>query len=100
MGRMENLWGKDRLEFRPDRWFVEPNEGKRGELKKESLFKFPVFQAGPRVCLGKELALIQMKYVVASILKRGATPDRSHGRRVQGHGPLETTTHGQMSLKI
>ncbi|KAK3036450.1 hypothetical protein RJ639_030049 [Escallonia herrerae] len=70
MGRMENLWGKDRLEFRPERWFVEPNKGRRGELKKESLFKFPVFQAGPRVCLGKELALIQMKYVVASILKR------------------------------
>ncbi|KVH98145.1 cytochrome P450 [Cynara cardunculus var. scolymus] len=65
MGRMEALWGKDCLEFRPDRWFSEP-----GVLKMESPYKFPVFQSGPRVCLGKEMAFVQMKYVVASILRR------------------------------
>ncbi|KAK2978195.1 hypothetical protein RJ640_030368 [Escallonia rubra] len=65
MGRMEELWGKDRLEFRPDRWFDEP-----GVMKAVSPYKFPVFQAGPRVCLGKEMAYIQMKYVVASVLRR------------------------------
>ncbi|XP_047326447.1 cytochrome P450 94B3 [Impatiens glandulifera] len=67
MGRMEELWGKDRLEFRPDRWFVEPNGG---EMKKVSPYVYPIFQAGPRVCLGKEMAFIQMKYVAASILRR------------------------------
>ncbi|KAL2515119.1 Cytochrome [Forsythia ovata] len=65
MGRMEELWGKDRFKFRPDRWFDET-----GFLKSVSPFKFPVFQAGPRVCLGKEMAFIQMKYVVASVLRR------------------------------
>lgn len=65
MGRMEALWGKDRLEFRPDRWL---DEG--GAVKAVSPYKFPVFQAGPRVCLGKEMAFIQMKYVVAAILRR------------------------------
>lgn len=65
MGRMEELWGKDNLEFKPDRWFDEP-----GVLKMVSPYKFPVFQAGPRVCLGKEMAMIQMKYVVASVLRR------------------------------
>ncbi|XWS60280.1 hypothetical protein CRYUN_Cryun07bG0022900 [Craigia yunnanensis] len=69
MGRMEALWGKDRLEFKPDRWFQEP-DADYGLLKSVSPFKFPVFQAGPRVCLGKEMAFIQMKYVVASIVKR------------------------------
>ncbi|TMX05915.1 hypothetical protein EJD97_000049 [Solanum chilense] len=66
MGRMENLWGKDRLEFKPERWMhnTEEDEGA------SNLYKFPVFQAGPRVCLGKELAFIQMKYVVSAILKR------------------------------
>ncbi|XP_057514534.1 cytochrome P450 94B3-like [Actinidia eriantha] len=63
MGRMEAVWGKDRLEFRPDRWLGEPGEA-------VSPYKFPVFQAGPRVCLGKEMAFIQMKYVVASVLRR------------------------------
>ncbi|KAI3802546.1 hypothetical protein L1987_30681 [Smallanthus sonchifolius] len=65
MRRMKSLWGKDCLEFRPDRWFAEP-----GVLKMESPYKFPVFQAGPRVCLGKEMAFMQMKYVMASVLSR------------------------------
>ncbi|KAI3842458.1 hypothetical protein MKX03_035065 [Papaver bracteatum] len=70
MGRMEELWGKDRLEFKPDRWFVEPDKVEGGVLKNVSPYKFPVFQAGPRVCLGKEMAFIQMKYVVSFILNR------------------------------
>ena len=65
MGRMEALWGKDCLEFRPDRWFSEP-----GVFKMESPYKFPVFQSGPRVCLGKEMAFVQMKCVVGSVLRR------------------------------
>nr|GMC91487.1 cytochrome P450 94B3-like [Ipomoea batatas] len=65
MGRMEDLWGNDWAEFKPDRWFDQ-----EGKLKMISPFKFPVFQAGPRVCLGKEMAFIQMKFVVASILRR------------------------------
>lgn len=65
MGRMEELWGKDRLEFRPDRWLDE-----NGAMKMVSPYKFPVFQGGPRVCLGKEMAFTQMKYVVASVLSR------------------------------
>lgn len=70
MGRMEQLWGKDRLEFTPDRWLEEPEADGGGALKSVSPYKFPVFQAGPRVCLGKEMAFIQMKYVMASILRR------------------------------
>ncbi|KAL6177627.1 hypothetical protein ACLB2K_049152 [Fragaria x ananassa] len=67
MGRMEELWGKDRFEFKPDRWFSD--ESGR-VMKMVSPYKFPVFQAGPRVCLGKEMAFIQMKYVMASVLRR------------------------------
>lgn len=68
MGRMEELWGQDRFEFKPDRWFDDQPDGK---LKPDiSPYKFPVFQAGPRVCLGKEMAFIEMSYVVARILRR------------------------------
>ncbi|XP_028771388.1 cytochrome P450 94B3-like [Neltuma alba] len=69
MGRMEALWGENRLEFRPDRWFVERDSVER-TMTKVSPFKFPIFHAGPRVCLGKEMAFIQMKHVVVSILRR------------------------------
>ncbi|WCJ27472.1 Cytochrome P450 94B1 [Euphorbia peplus] len=68
MGRMEALWSNDRLEFKPDRWFHEPN--RRSSITKVCPFKFPIFQAGPRECLGKQMAFIQMKYVVASVLRR------------------------------
>lgn len=73
MGRMESLWGVDRLEFRPDRWFdceADENEEMLLKLKEVSSYKYPVFHAGPRVCLGKGLANVQMSYVVALILNR------------------------------
>ncbi|KAM3288504.1 alkane hydroxylase MAH1 [Capsicum chacoense] len=63
MGRMETLWGKDCLEFKPERWISE-----LGRIKHEPSFKFPAFNAGPRTCLGKEMAFTQMKIVAATII--------------------------------
>ncbi|XP_068648603.1 cytochrome P450 94B3-like [Aristolochia californica] len=63
MGRMKKIWGEDCQDFKPNRWID-------AEDHTISPYKFPIFQAGPRVCLGKEMAFIQMKYVVASILEQ------------------------------
>ncbi|KAG8381444.1 hypothetical protein BUALT_Bualt06G0122600 [Buddleja alternifolia] len=62
MGRMKSLWGEDAEEFKPERWLDE-----NGVFQQESSFKFTAFQAGPRICLGKEFAYRQMK-VFASVL--------------------------------
>lgn len=56
MGRMRFVWGDDAEEFRPERWLNE-----KGLFCPESPFKFTAFQAGPRICLGKEFAYRQMK---------------------------------------
>ncbi|KAL8208240.1 hypothetical protein R6Q57_007652 [Mikania cordata] len=64
MARMESLWGKDCCEFRPERWI------KDDQFVRESEFKYTVFNAGPRLCVGKTFAYMQMKMVVASILLR------------------------------
>ncbi|KAM7529951.1 hypothetical protein LguiB_033361 [Lonicera macranthoides] len=64
MGRMENIWGKDWSEFRPDRWIVD------GVFEPGNPFRFPAFHAGPRMCLGKDMAYIQMKSVAASVIER------------------------------
>ncbi|XP_009618179.1 cytochrome P450 94C1-like [Nicotiana tomentosiformis] len=64
MGRMEELWGCDSLEFKPERWL------KDGIFFQENPFKYPVFQAGLRVCLGKEMALVEIKSVALSLLRR------------------------------
>ncbi|KAK7265983.1 hypothetical protein RIF29_18620 [Crotalaria pallida] len=63
MGRFEEIWGKDCLEFKPERWISD-----RGGIVYAPSYKFISFNAGPRICLGKELSFIQMKMVAASIL--------------------------------
>uniref|UniRef100_A0A0R0EGK4 Cytochrome P450 n=1 Tax=Glycine max TaxID=3847 RepID=A0A0R0EGK4_SOYBN len=63
MGRLEETWGKDCLEFKPERWISE-----KGGIVYVPSYKFIAFNAGPRTCLGKDLSFIQMKMVAAAIL--------------------------------
>ncbi|KAJ6836710.1 uncharacterized protein M6B38_325015 [Iris pallida] len=65
-GRMASAWGEDCLEFRPERWVSA--DGARFEA--HDSFRFVAFNAGPRVCLGKDLAYLQMKSVAAAVLLR------------------------------
>ncbi|KAL6578820.1 hypothetical protein OROMI_009036 [Orobanche minor] len=65
-GRMKYIWGDDCLEFKPERWLSE--DGEKFEPKDQ--FKFVAFNAGPRICLGKDLAYLQMKSIVAAVLLR------------------------------
>ncbi|KAJ6879255.1 cytochrome P450 704C1-like [Populus alba x Populus x berolinensis] len=63
MGRMKFIWGDDAEEYKPERWFNED-----GVFQQESPFKFTAFQAGPRICLGKEFAYRQMKIFAAVLV--------------------------------
>ncbi|KAL6568852.1 hypothetical protein OROHE_003593 [Orobanche hederae] len=62
MGRMESIWGEDCTEFKPERWLRDRR------FMSESAYKFTAFNGGPRLCLGKDFAYYQMKFVAASIL--------------------------------
>eukprot|EP00924_Labyrinthula_sp_SR-Ha-C_P012553 augustus_masked-scaffold_10-processed-gene-10.47-mRNA-1 protein AED:0.38 eAED:0.38 QI:0/-1/0/1/-1/1/1/0/533 len=48
-------------EFLVDRWIP---------FKQPSMYKFPVFQAGPRFCLGKDMALLEMKILACVLLQK------------------------------
>ncbi|KAL6004728.1 hypothetical protein ACLOJK_005283 [Asimina triloba] len=63
MGRMPYIWGDDAEEFRPERW------QQNGVFQPKSQFKFIAFHAGPRICLGKDLAYRQMKMVAMVLLR-------------------------------
>ena len=76
MGRLEDIWGPDCVEFKPQRWL------KDGVFYPENPFRYPVFQAGMRVCLGKEMALLELKSVALSLLKRF---------HIQSMGPFHRT---------
>ncbi|XVF71948.1 hypothetical protein PTKIN_Ptkin12aG0081000 [Pterospermum kingtungense] len=69
MGRMEKIWGSDWAEFKPERWLERDEAGKWSFVGRDA-YTYPVFQAGPRICLGKEMAFLQMKRVVAGVLRR------------------------------
>ncbi|KAH7298297.1 hypothetical protein KP509_25G036100 [Ceratopteris richardii] len=63
MGRMQFLWGPDASSFNPERWIRD------GCFQPESPFKFTAFQAGPRMCLGKDAAYLQMKLTAALLIR-------------------------------
>lgn len=64
MGRMETLWGKDCHEYMPERWLSEDG----GKLRYVPSHKFMAFNSGPRMCLGKDIAIAQMKTIVAAVI--------------------------------
>ncbi|KAG2677232.1 hypothetical protein I3760_12G089400 [Carya illinoinensis] len=66
IGRMEFIWGEDCLEFKPERWLSLDQK----KLEVQDSFKFVAFNAGPRICLGKDLAYLQMKSIAAAVLLR------------------------------
>ena len=62
MGRLEDVYHRAN-EVVPERWFGE------NSLEYDQ-YRFPVFQAGPRICLGKDLALMEAKLCVVELVRR------------------------------
>lgn len=62
MGRDARLWDKPEV-FDPSRWLSET-----GSFSDVSTFAFPVFNAGPRICLGKMLAYLEVKLLTTKLL--------------------------------
>jgi len=65
MGRLPALWGPDATEFKPERWLVAD-----GKLESVSPFKFNAFLAGPRMCVGQALAMLELKLLIATTVAR------------------------------
>jgi len=58
MGRNPDIWD-DPLEFKPERFLGQPEP---------SPYKYPAFNAGPRLCLGKPLAMLEIKLITSLFL--------------------------------
>jgi cytochrome P450 len=67
LGRATHVWGPDAKTFRPERWLDPQHPGK---LITVSAFQFNAFNAGPRICLGMNLAMMEMKILVASVFSK------------------------------
>ena len=66
MGRSERLWGKDAAKFDLDKWFQPDGQ----PAKEPSPFLFPVFNAGPRLCLGKSVAILESSMLLSMIVQQ------------------------------
>ncbi|KEP46110.1 putative cytochrome P450 family benzoate 4-monooxygenase [Rhizoctonia solani 123E] len=57
--RSQEVWGDDAEEFRPERW-LERDVGK----------EFNPFSFGPRACVGRNLASMEVLIIIASVFHR------------------------------
>ncbi|KAI9323015.1 cytochrome P450, partial [Zopfochytrium polystomum] len=71
MNRGESLWGLDAASFNTER-VKDPSadDGGAATLRRVSPFRWPVFNAGPRSCLGQTMATFQAVWVMATVLQR------------------------------
>ena len=70
MGRSALIWGEDATLFRPERWLERSPEDPEGKpsLMSKTAYEFPVFNAGPRTCLGKKMAELLAVHVIATLV--------------------------------
>ncbi|KAI8144359.1 cytochrome P450 [Fennellomyces sp. T-0311] len=64
-GRSTKVWGPDARELKPERWITSG-----GDLRRETQGQWPVFHAGPRVCLGQNLATLEALVAIVLLLRR------------------------------
>ncbi len=62
MNRSKLIWGEDADLFRPERWLED------GKLISRTAYEFPVFNGGPRTCLGKKMAESMAIMVIARLI--------------------------------
>ncbi|OWZ02047.1 hypothetical protein PHMEG_00026463 [Phytophthora megakarya] len=64
--RLESAWGSDAASFVPERFLDKES----GEVLQMPPTKFVAFSAGPRVCVGRNLALLELKLVTSCLVNR------------------------------
>ncbi|KAG8984754.1 hypothetical protein FRB93_006332 [Tulasnella sp. JGI-2019a] len=63
--RRKDLWGADAEEFKPQRWL----DGRTQGLQGADACQWMPFHAGPRICLGMDLAYNEASFVLIRILQ-------------------------------
>ncbi|KAJ9468050.1 Cytochrome P450 704C1 [Diplonema papillatum] len=64
INRNPHYWGQDAEEFKPERWLED------GRItNKYDDFMYPTFNAGPRLCLGKNMAILEGKTALLTLFQ-------------------------------
>ncbi|KAF8601606.1 cytochrome P450 [Ceratobasidium sp. AG-I] len=69
MGRLKSVWGEDASEFRPVRW-LDPSRLPSSSSTPPGWNGLLAFSAGPRMCIGYRLAVLEFKVILATYARR------------------------------
>ncbi|KAL5478248.1 hypothetical protein ACEPAI_2432 [Sanghuangporus weigelae] len=67
LNRAKHIWGDDAAEFNPDRWASPPAAAKSIPGLWSDLM---TFSGGPRSCIGFRFALVEMKVILFTLIRR------------------------------
>ncbi|KAF8598679.1 cytochrome P450 [Ceratobasidium sp. AG-I] len=68
IGNTESVWGEDAAEFKPERWLDASQLRSSGIAS--SWNGLMTFSAGPRICIGYRLAVLEFKATIATCIRR------------------------------
>jgi cytochrome P450 len=88
----ETIWGPDVDKFNPDRWEKLPD--------KVSNYNYLTFLQGPRSCIGRRFAEIEMKVLLVALIQRLKFEEVVKGRHIEKKSIITTRPKGGMWLKI
>ena len=96
MGRSKHIWGDDAGDFRPGRWLDASSK----QLITKSAFEFPVFNGGPRACLGKKMAELLAIHLIGSLLWEYEFTTYSEEMSDEGGEVLEKKSQNSLTLPM
>lgn len=100
MGRSKNIWGNDADDFRPERWLIAGEEDQPFTLRSMSTFEFPVFNGGPRACLGKRMAELLAVHIIASLIWRYDFAEAFDRGTIAGERAKERRSQNSLTLPM
>ena len=88
----ETVWGADVDTFNPDRWDKLP-EGMTN-------YSYLTFLQGPRNCIGRRFAEVEMKVLLVSLIQRFRFDEVVKGRHIERKSFITSRPKDGMFLKI
>jgi cytochrome P450 len=95
IGRDPHLWNNPN-EFIPERWLVDPNRQGQRTIKRVHEYVHPLFNAGLRICLGKDMARLETLNIAKTLLEEFDFIELPGQSEKTVSGPVQFFEHGYL----
>lgn len=89
----KEIWGEDAEEFSPKRWLALPKDY-------HPTFSLLAFIAGPHACIGKTMAIIEMKAVLAALIANFSFEPAYEGQVAKPASAITMKPTDRMPLRV